>query len=88
MLIVMAFSMSRQLPVTIARRRWGGGLIGLVALGVLTNFVPLPTSFLLALEWLAIIAFFCTGIILLLLWKNPALDRLLAIRLDAGEEKP
>lgn len=88
MLATMAVCMRGQLPFSLDVRRWAIGLLALVALLALAAQVPAPSGLLPALGLLALVGLASAAMALPLLWKNPALRRMLAVRLDEGGVLP
>lgn len=88
MLVTMTWSMRLQLRFALDARRWAGGLLALLALLALATQVPAPVGLAQALEWLLLVGVASAVLALPLLWNNPALQRLLAVRLTEEGRAP
>ena len=81
MLLAMALSMYRQLEFKLDARRWIIALLCLLLLLLTAFFITAPVDIAESLLQLSAVSVLSGSMILLLLWENPALQRMLAMRL-------
>lgn len=81
MLILMIFIMYKQIAFILDIKRWLSGLLIALFLITLKDFYYIPVLSIASLVSLLIVGLICICSFFLLLWRNPALERLLAVRL-------
>lgn len=81
MLAVMWLRMGMQVTLTIDKRRWFQGALAMLAMSILTVWLPREADIWVSFAIL-ILGAICAGLIgVTLIWKNPAVKRLLKIEL-------
>lgn len=85
MCVAMVRTMQRMMPVKLDIFRWVAGAVALVICFAAIIFMPLKTDGLFNAILVVSVGLFVTGSVMLaLLWRNPALKRLLAVSLRSA----
>jgi O-antigen/teichoic acid export membrane protein len=80
--VVMGYRMTGSVPFKADRLRWGGGfLVALFGL-VCATVLPLELSLVKAIFWSLIILISATGVVAIMLRRNPAMTRMVAMKLE------
>ena len=84
LLVAIAFRIHMQVKYTVDKIRWGGGLLVLLMSLLITwdiDFVNSTTHWVDSLSFLLVVAFCSCILLVIFMWRNPALMRLVSVRL-------